>query len=138
MVDLRFKDSEPRFPVLQPWADFHYHSKWREHGCQLLTGDPMAGIPVLLYFSVFALISHRREGDKAEESGLQWLGDPWPVSLLQGTCARPRDSWQFHVHQIAFLGFWGGAGMGSGVGAALCCPQPVGGRCRVRPGLLRA
>lgn len=84
----------------------------------------MAGIAVLPCFSVPALVSHRREGDRTQESGLPWLGDHQSASLFQGTCAGPRIPGSFtFMPNYSSLGFWGWCRNGLQGGPALCCPH---------------
>lgn len=82
----------------------------------------MPGVPCWLCSPVCAFISHRREGDKTQDLGLQWLGIPGQA-LLQAACRGWQSPCTFTLTELPFPGFQGGAGVGSGVGAALCCPH---------------
>lgn len=81
----------------------------------------MPGVPCWPCSPVCAFISHGWEGGKTQDLGLQWLGSPGHA-LLQGACR----GWQRVLalsHSQPFPSLQGGAGVGSGVGAALCCPH---------------
>lgn len=118
MVDLWFKDSEPRFPALQPGQTFLIKRERRTQGGVFGVSAAQMETPRIF----LAVPSHRRERDKTQESGLQWLGDTPSLFVTENLCSH----WILpvaHSWNCSFLGFWGGAVTGFRVGAALCCPH---------------
>lgn len=95
MVDLWFKDSEPRFAALQPGQTFLIKRERRTQGG--VFGVSAAQMETPGIFLAVLLIGGKETRPRSQGcSG--WVTPP--VSLLQRTCAAT-GSCQFHIHGIA-------------------------------------
>ena len=85
MAGLRFKDLDPRCPALQSGKNFIITQSAEKHTGRRLWGVSCRGIPFLLSFRILAFIFLKGGRGQAGGVGLQWLVDPNPVSVTEGS-----------------------------------------------------